>query len=78
MGRGNTDLSSREYDSWLVKNKRERELKERHDARKNGKYEGWHFGLGDKPIYTKDKEHFIKELDKRGLAIKDEYRRNGR
>lgn len=74
MGRGNTDLSSHEYDQWLAQNKKESELRERHRARQTGKYEGWHFGLGPKPVYTKDKAEFIKALDKRGLAIKDGYK----
>ena len=73
MGRGDTGLDSREYDHWLAKNKKEKELRERKEERRaaNTGYTGWHFGLGDKPVHTKDKQEFIKELDKRGLAMKD-------
>ncbi len=77
MGRGNTDLSSHEYDSWLADNKKERELKDRHIQRRNANkgFSGWHFGLGDTPVYAKDKDEFKKELDKRGLLMRDDVRR---
>ena len=74
MGRGNTDLDSYEYDDFLSKNKRHRELKERNAERRsaNDGVRGWHFGIDEKPVYAKDKEEFRKELSKRGLMIKDE------
>ena len=77
MGRGSTDLSSQEYDDYLSENKKERELRERHLERKNANkgYEGWHFGIDDKPVHCKDKDAFKKELEKRGLMIRDEVKR---
>ena len=55
----------------------ERELRERHIERRNANkgYEGYHFGLGDKPVYTKDKTEFQHELAKRGLMMKDDVKR---
>jgi len=67
--RGNTDLASREYDDWLSKNKKERQVRERHNARKTGKDEGWQFGLGKHPVYRKNKAECRQELEKCGLAI---------
>lgn len=71
---GDKSLASHEYDVWLSQNKKERELRERHIERRNANkgYSGWHFGLGDKPVYTKDKSEFKRELEKRGLMMKDE------
>lgn len=53
---------------------RERELRARRAERRaaNRGYAGWHFGLSDKPFYAKDKEGFRKELEKRGLVMRDE------
>lgn len=78
MGRGSTSLDNYEYDEHLAQNKKEKELRERHLERKNANkgYSGWHFGIGDKPVYTKDKDAFKKELEKRGLMMKDDVRRN--
>jgi len=77
MARGNTDLSNQEYDDYLTQNKKEKALRERHLERRiaNKGFEGWHFGLGDKPVYTKDKEAFKRELEKRGLVMKDDVKR---
>jgi len=74
---GDKSLASAEYDDHLSQNKKERELRERHVERRNANkgYEGWHFGLGDKPVYTKDKEAFKRELDKRGLVMMDDVKR---
>ena len=76
MPRGSTRLDNYEYDQWLASHKKERELKDRKVARKNANkgYEGWHFGLGGAPVYTKDKAEFKKELEKRGLGIYDEHK----
>ena len=78
MGRGSTDLSSSDYDNWLSKNKRERELRQRHLDRRNANkgYAGWHFGIDDKPVHTTDKESFRRELDKRGLVMRDDVKRD--
>lgn len=77
MGYGYTGLDNREYDNFLVKQKNERELlrrkKERREASKKD-MSGWHFGLGEQPVKTKNIDEFRKELDKRGLAIDGEYR----
>lgn len=77
MARGSTALDNREYDNWLVKNKKERELMDRRKERRNANkgYEGWHFGIDQKPIYTRTKEDFRRELDKRGLAMADDIKR---
>lgn len=78
MGRGNTGLDSKEYDHWLTDNKKEQELRDRHIERRNANkgFEGWHFGIGDKPVYTKDKDDFKKELDKRGLVMREDVKRS--
>ena len=72
--RGKTDLSSYEYDNFLSKNKKEKELRQRHLERRNASkgYEGWHFGIDTKPVYSKNKEEFKRELEKRNLMIYDE------
>jgi hypothetical protein len=78
MGRGSTDLDSRDYDSYLAANKKEKELRERQVARRNANkgYEGWHFGIDTKPIFTKDKQDFQKALKERGLMMKDDVKRS--
>ncbi len=74
MSRGNTGLDNFHYDDWLAQNKKERELIARKQARKsaNKGYKGFHFGIDDKPVYTRNKEEFKKELDKRGLMMRDD------
>ncbi len=76
MPRGSTDLDNYEYDEYLARNKKERELRSRYLERRNANkgVEGWHFGLDDKPFKTRDIHEFRHELEKRGLAIKDEYK----
>lgn len=76
MGRGSTDLDNYEYDRWLADNHKEKELISRKQERRsaNKGYRGWHFGIGDKPVYTETKEEFRQELKKRGLGIYDEAR----
>ena len=73
------DLDNNEYDQYLATKKHSRgaarELKQRHEARKNKGYEGWHHGLGDKPVKVRNKEEFKRELDKRGLMMKDDVTR---
>lgn len=78
MGRGDTSLASTEYDGYLASKGRVRELKDRHRERKtaNKGYEGWHFGLGEKPVHTRDKVEFKRELEKRGLMMGEDVRRN--
>lgn len=74
---GDKSLASHEYDTWLSQNKKERELRERHIERRNANkgYEGFHFGIDAKPVYTKDKESFKQELAKRGLMMRDDVQR---
>lgn len=71
---GKYSLDNREYDAWLAKNKKERELRLRNAERKNANkgYEGWHFGISDQPVHTKNKEAFKRELNKRGLMMRDD------
>lgn len=78
MARGNTGLDSNAYDGWLADNKKEGELRKRNIERKkaNKGYEGWHFGLGEKPIRTENKADFKRELDKRGLVMRDDVKRD--
>ena len=78
MARGRIGLDSNEYDSWLANNGKERELRKRNAERKNANkgYEGWHFGLGEKPVHAKNKEEFKRALNDRGLMMRDETRRN--
>ena len=77
MSRGNTGLDSHEYDEWLTANKKEQELRARHIERRNANkgYSGWHFGIDSKPVYTKDKDEFRRELSKRGLLLRDDVRK---
>ena len=78
MGRGDTSLGSSEYDDYLSSKGKGRELRDRHIQRRkaNKGYEGWHFGLGEKPVRTRDKAEFKRELEKRGLLMKDDVNRN--
>jgi hypothetical protein len=77
MGRGNTGLDSHEYDHYLAQNKREGELRQRNIERRNANkgYAGWHFGVGDKPIFAKDKADFQKKLAERGLVMRDDVKK---
>ena len=74
MAQGYKGLDSASYDAYLAKNGKEREIKKRNDEKKNANkgYEGWHFGIGDKPVHTKNKEEFKRELGKRGLMMRDD------
>ena len=78
MGRDSTSLDNHEYDSYLAKNKKEKELRERRldrarAVRKDGS--GYYFNIDDKPVKVKDISHLRVELQKRGLAIEGEYQR---
>lgn len=77
MGRGSTGLDNYEYDEYLSSRaqksrtarheliQRKVERKEAHD----GEGIGYHFGLGDAPVKITNREHFRRELDKRGLML---------
>jgi hypothetical protein len=75
---GKYDLDNQEYDQWLAKNKKERELRNRQIERRNANkgYSGWHFGIDTKPVHTKNKEEFKRELEKRGLMMRDDVRKD--
>jgi len=77
MSRGKTGLDSYEYDDYLARNKKERELMDRRQARRNANkgYEGYHFGIADRPIYTRNKDEFKKALSDRGLVMRDDVHR---
>ncbi len=68
------DLADAEYDNYLAKNKKVRELRGRNIERRNANkgYHGWHFGLGEDPVFCKDKDEFKRELNKRGLIMGDD------
>ena len=71
---GKHDLDNQEYDEYLAKAGKEKELRARHIERKNANkgYAGWHFGLGEKPVHCKDKDEFKRELKERGLMMADD------
>lgn len=77
MSRGNTSLSNYEYDNHLSeKSKTSRsarqELQQRKVERKGAHDSsgvGYHFGLADKPIKVERKEDLRKVLDKYGLML---------
>jgi hypothetical protein len=73
---GRYSLDNYEYDKHLSEKKKTQELRERRDARKNANkgYEGFHFGIDSKPVYTRDKDEFKRELSKRGLMMRDDVR----
>lgn len=74
---GKYDLDNYEYDRFLAKNKKEKELRNRNVERRNANkgFSGWHFGLGEKPVKCRDKAEFRDELKKRGLMMKDDVRK---
>jgi len=77
---GKRDLDSYEYDHYLKgrahKSRDARnEMKDRMESRKSKGYEGWHFGIGDKPVKTRDKDEFRRALNDRGLMMRDEVKR---
>lgn len=83
MGRGNTDLSSSEYDNYLASkgksNKGARqELEQRRVERKmahSADGVGWHFGIGDAPVKATSREDLKKKLNERGLMLRDDVKR---
>jgi hypothetical protein len=77
------DLDRYDYDSYLASRSQgsrvaREELRQRTVDRRNANdgFKGYHFGLGDKPIKTEDIKHFKHELDKRGLIMSDEVKKN--
>ena len=82
MPRGNTDLTSTAYDTYLSsKNTKgaRRELAQRHAERRNAHDNsgvGYHFGLGKDVVKVESKAHLKHELDKRGLMLETEVQKN--
>lgn len=85
MARGNTDLTSNEYDSFLSSKAKEgnndarRELIQRKIDRKKAHDSsgvGYHFGLGDQVVKVERKEDLRKELAKRGLMLEVDVKKN--
>lgn len=75
--RESTDLSNYNYDSHLSQKAKTspgamRELKERTKERRQAHDSsgiGYHFGIDNKPVKVTSKEHFKHELNKRGLML---------
>lgn len=75
MARGNRDLSSNDYDSYLASKAGEsrgarQELQQRKADRRNANDKdgiGYHFGLGDQVVKVESREHFDKVLNDHGL-----------
>jgi hypothetical protein len=84
MPRGNTDLTSSDYDAYLTeksKNSRgaRQELAQRHSERRNAHDQdgrGYHFGLGAQVVKVESKEHLKHELYKRGLMLETDVDKN--
>ena len=74
---GKYGLDNYGYDNYLAEHKKGRELRARKTERLNANkgYEGWHFGLGVAPVKTKNKLEFKRELEKRGLMMRDDVKR---
>ena len=81
--RGSRALDNPEYDEWLASRKDSRsarqELVERHKDRRNahdGEGRGYHFGLGDEVVKVEGREHLRHELERRGLMLEVDVRKN--
>lgn len=78
MPRASTSLDNREYDDWLAKQGKGRELKERQLERKRAvrkDLSGYYFNIDPKgPVKINNIDHLRVELNKRGLAIDGEYK----
>lgn len=74
---GKYDLDNEAYDQHLAKNKNEKELRSRAKERRNANkgVVGWHFGCGGAPFKTKNVGEFRHELDKQGLMMRDDVKR---
>ena len=83
MGRGNTNLDNYDYDSYLSgkasrSKTAKQELQQRKFERKHAHDSegvGYHFGLGDTPVKIHSREHLRQELDKRGLMLEVDVKR---
>lgn len=81
MGRNENDISNYEYDKYLSEkggDRARREIEKRTTERRNAHNangEGWHFGLGDSPVRAKTRDDLKRELDKRGLMLRDDVKK---
>lgn len=80
---GYKGLDSTDYDKHLASKAKgsrsaRQELAQRHTDRRNANdgIRGHHFGIADKPVYAESKEHYKHELDKRGLMLHDDVKKN--
>lgn len=84
MARGNKDLTSTGYDSYLASKAKtsrgaRQELQQRQSERRNAHDadgRGYHFGIGDKVVKTESREHLKHELGKRGLMLESDVKKN--
>lgn len=84
MSRGNRDLTNNEYDAHLSRQaltsrSARQELEQRKSERRNAHDSqgiGHHFGLGDGVVKVESKEHLRHELDKRGLMLETDVKKN--
>lgn len=77
MSRGSTGLDNSEYDSWLARNRREKDLRDRKIERARAlkkDMSGYMFNIDKSPVKVGGLSDVRKELDRRGLAIYGEYR----
>lgn len=82
MPRGSRDLTNNEYDTYLAsKDTRgaRQEIAQRHSERRNAhdsEGRGHHFGLGNDVVRVEGREHLRHELDKRGLMLEVDVKKN--
>jgi len=84
MARGSRDLSSRGYDTHLAEKAKtsrsaRQELAQRSSERRNAHDSsgvGYHFGIADNVVKVESKEHFKHELDKRGLMLQTDVKKD--
>lgn len=84
MGSADKSLASSDYDNYLARKAGDsrsarQELAQRHSDRRNahdGEGKGWHFGLGNEPVKANSKEEFKHELNKRGLMLATDVRKD--
>ena len=84
MGRGNRNLDSTQYDTYLTSRAKDSrsaraELAQRHSERRNAHDSdgrGWHFGIGDSPVRVESKDHLRHELNARGLMLHEDVKKD--
>ena len=81
---GKKDLTDNSYDDFLTEKSKtsrsaKQELQQRHIERRNAHNSegvGYHFGLGDQPVKIESREHLRNELEKRGLMLEVDVKKN--